>query len=42
LTIENKIGRFFDRIANDVNFGGIASTDEEGRRIMDTFAGKKH
>ncbi len=41
LPIDNNTARFYERIAYDTNFGGIASSDEEGRRIMDTFAGKK-
>jgi ribulose-5-phosphate 4-epimerase/fuculose-1-phosphate aldolase len=41
LPIDNNTARFYGRIAYDTSFGGIASTDEEGRRIMDTFAGKK-
>jgi len=41
LPIDNNTARFYERIAYDTNFAGIASTDREGRRIMDTFAGKK-
>ena len=41
LPIDNNTARFYERIAYDTNFGGIASSDEEGKRIMDTFAGKK-
>jgi ribulose-5-phosphate 4-epimerase/fuculose-1-phosphate aldolase len=41
LPIDNNTARFYERIAYDTNFGGIATSDEEGKRIMDTFAGKK-
>jgi ribulose-5-phosphate 4-epimerase/fuculose-1-phosphate aldolase len=41
LPIDNNTARFYERIVYDTNFAGIASTDGEGRRIMDTFAGKK-
>jgi ribulose-5-phosphate 4-epimerase/fuculose-1-phosphate aldolase len=39
--IDNNTARFYERIAYDTNFGGIATSDEEGKRIPDTFAGKK-
>jgi len=41
LPIDNNTARFYERIAYDTNFGGIATSDEEGKRILDTFAGKK-
>jgi ribulose-5-phosphate 4-epimerase/fuculose-1-phosphate aldolase len=41
LPIDNNTARFYERIAYDTNFAGIASSDEEGKRIMDTLAGKK-
>ncbi|WP_261842232.1 class II aldolase/adducin family protein [Aliamphritea ceti] len=41
LPLDNNTARFFNRIAYDTNFGGIATSDEEGKRIMDTFEGKK-
>ncbi|SNT70787.1 class II aldolase/adducin family protein [Psychrobacter sp. LV10R520-6] len=41
LPIDNNTARFYERIAYDTNFSGIASSDEEGKRIMDTLAGKK-
>ncbi|MEH6579231.1 MAG: class II aldolase/adducin family protein [Amphritea sp.] len=40
LPLDNNTARFYERIAYDTNFGGIATSDEEGKRIMDTFAGK--
>ncbi|MFT6915488.1 MAG: ribulose-5-phosphate 4-epimerase/fuculose-1-phosphate aldolase [Motiliproteus sp.] len=41
LPIDNNTARFYERIAYDTDFGGIAVSDKEGRRIKDTFAGKK-
>jgi ribulose-5-phosphate 4-epimerase/fuculose-1-phosphate aldolase len=41
LPIDNNTARFYQRIAYDKNFGGIAASDEEGKRIMDSLAGKK-
>jgi len=41
LPIDNNTARFYERIAYDTNFGGIATSDEEGKRIVDTFAGKQ-
>jgi ribulose-5-phosphate 4-epimerase/fuculose-1-phosphate aldolase len=41
LPIDNNTARFYERIAYDKNFGGIATSDEEGTRITDTLAGKK-
>ncbi|MDO7641325.1 MAG: class II aldolase/adducin family protein [Reinekea forsetii] len=41
LPIDNNTARFYGRIAYDTNFGGIATSDEEGKRIVQTFAGKK-
>ena len=40
LPLDNNTARFYERIAYDTNFGGIATSDEEGKRIMETFAGK--
>lgn len=41
LPIDNNTARFYQRIAYDTQFGGIATSDEEGKRILDTFSGKK-
>lgn len=41
LPLDNNTARFYNRIAYDLNFGGIATSDEEGKRIRDTFQGKK-
>jgi ribulose-5-phosphate 4-epimerase/fuculose-1-phosphate aldolase len=41
LPIDNNTARFYERIAYDTNFGGIATSDKEGKRILDTFASKK-
>lgn len=41
LPLDNNTARFFNRIAYDTDFGGIATTEAEGQRICDTFAGKK-
>jgi ribulose-5-phosphate 4-epimerase/fuculose-1-phosphate aldolase len=41
LPIDNNTARFYERIAYDKNFGGIASSDEEGKRIVNTLDGKK-
>jgi ribulose-5-phosphate 4-epimerase/fuculose-1-phosphate aldolase len=41
LPIDNNTAGFYERIAYDTNFGGIATSDEEGKRIVDTFAGKQ-
>jgi ribulose-5-phosphate 4-epimerase/fuculose-1-phosphate aldolase len=41
LPIDNNTARFYERIAYDKHFGGIASSDEEGKRIVDTLDGKK-
>jgi ribulose-5-phosphate 4-epimerase/fuculose-1-phosphate aldolase len=41
LPIDNNTARFYERIAYDKNFGGIASSEEEGKRITNTLAGKK-
>ena len=41
LPIDNNTARFYERIAYDTNFGGIATSEAEGQRIVDTFAGKK-
>ena len=41
LPIDNNTARFYERIAYDNNFGGIATSDEEGKRIVDTLSDKK-
>jgi ribulose-5-phosphate 4-epimerase/fuculose-1-phosphate aldolase len=41
LPIDINTARFYERVAYDTNFGGIATSDEEGQRIVETFAGKK-
>jgi len=41
LPLDNNTARFYERIAYDTDFGGIATSDEEGKRIMGTFDGKK-
>jgi ribulose-5-phosphate 4-epimerase/fuculose-1-phosphate aldolase len=41
LPIDNNTARFYERIAYDSNFSGIASSDREGIRITNSFAGKK-
>jgi ribulose-5-phosphate 4-epimerase/fuculose-1-phosphate aldolase len=41
LPIDNNTARFYERIAYDKNFGGIATSDEEGKRIVDTLSGEK-
>lgn len=41
LPIDNNTARFYGRIAYDTDFAGIASGDEEGKRITGTFDGKK-
>ncbi|WP_293268204.1 class II aldolase/adducin family protein [Neptunomonas sp.] len=41
LPLDNNTARFYERIAYDTDFGGIASSDEEGKRIGDSFTGKK-
>jgi ribulose-5-phosphate 4-epimerase/fuculose-1-phosphate aldolase len=41
LPIDNNTARFYERIAYDKNFAGIASSDEEGMRITDSLSGKK-
>ncbi|MBA6293534.1 class II aldolase/adducin family protein [Colwellia sp. MB3u-70] len=40
LPIDNNTARFFERIAYDKSFGGIATSDAEGKRIVDSLAGK--
>ncbi|MEH6582313.1 MAG: class II aldolase/adducin family protein [Halioglobus sp.] len=39
LPIDNNTARFYQRIAYDTNFGGIATSEAEGMRIVDTFSG---
>lgn len=41
LPLDNNTARFYERLAYDTDFGGIASSDEEGKRIGDSFTGKK-
>jgi ribulose-5-phosphate 4-epimerase/fuculose-1-phosphate aldolase len=41
LPIDNNTARFYQRIAYDTNFSGIATEEAEGRRITETFAGKQ-
>lgn len=41
LPLDNNTARFYKRIAYDLDYGGIADTDEEGARILDTFQGQK-
>ncbi|UTW11869.1 class II aldolase/adducin family protein [Marinobacterium rhizophilum] len=41
LPLDNNTARFYQRIAYDTHFGGIATSDEEGRRIKDTFGDKQ-
>jgi ribulose-5-phosphate 4-epimerase/fuculose-1-phosphate aldolase len=40
LPIDNNTARFYERIAYDESFGGIATNDAEGKRIVDSLAGK--
>ncbi len=41
LPLDNNTARFYQRIAYDSDFGGIATSEAEGNRIVDTFAGNK-
>ncbi|MEH6446540.1 MAG: class II aldolase/adducin family protein [Oceanospirillaceae bacterium] len=41
LPIDNNTAGFFNRISYDTDFGGIATTEAEGQRISETFAGKQ-
>jgi len=41
LPLDNNSARFFNRIAYDTDFSGIATHEAEGCRIRDSFAGKK-
>lgn len=41
LPLDNNTARFYERIAYDTDFGGIADTDEEGERIGASFKGQK-
>ena len=41
LPIDNNTARFYERIAYDTNFGGIATSEAEGQRIVATLADKK-
>ncbi|MGB1238399.1 MAG: class II aldolase/adducin family protein [Pseudomonadales bacterium] len=40
LPIDNNTARFYNRIAYDTDFGGIATSDEEGKRITRSIEGK--
>jgi ribulose-5-phosphate 4-epimerase/fuculose-1-phosphate aldolase len=40
LPIDNNTARFYERIAYDANFGGIANSEEEGERIAESLQGK--
>ncbi len=37
LPIDNNTARFYERIAYDLDFGGIAMSDDEGERIMQSI-----
>ena len=41
LPLDNNTARFYNRIAYDTNYGGIANSEVEGKRISDSFAGKQ-
>jgi ribulose-5-phosphate 4-epimerase/fuculose-1-phosphate aldolase len=41
LPLDNNTARFYQRIAYDTDYGGIATSDAEGRRIVDTLAGNE-
>lgn len=41
LPLDNNTARFYNRVAYDLNFAGIATTEEEGKRINNTFDGKQ-
>ena len=41
LPLDNNTARFYERIAYDMDYAGIADTDKEGQRIGSTFQGKK-
>jgi ribulose-5-phosphate 4-epimerase/fuculose-1-phosphate aldolase len=40
LPLDNNTCRFYNRIAYDKDYGGIATTEQEGARIAQTFDGK--
>jgi ribulose-5-phosphate 4-epimerase/fuculose-1-phosphate aldolase len=40
--IDQNTARFFNRIAIDLEFGGIADEQQEGERIVRALAGKRH
>ncbi|MZR31589.1 class II aldolase/adducin family protein [Sneathiella litorea] len=40
LPIDNNTSRFYERIAYDLNFGGIANNEDEGERIAESLQGK--
>ena len=41
LPIDNNTARFYERISYDTHFGGIATSNAEGQRIVAALAGKK-
>ena len=41
LPLDNNTARFYQGIAYDTEFNGIATSDAEGKRIVDTLAGNK-
>ncbi len=41
LPLDNNTSRFFNRVAYDTDYGGIATTEQEGERICETFEDKK-
>ena len=41
LPLDNNTCRFYNRIAYDTNYGGLATSDAEGQRISDSFEGKQ-
>jgi ribulose-5-phosphate 4-epimerase/fuculose-1-phosphate aldolase len=40
LPIDNNTSRFYERVAYDLSFGGIANSEEEGERIAESLQGK--
>lgn len=40
LPIDNNTSRFYERVAYDQSFGGIANSEEEGARIAESLQGK--
>jgi len=41
LPIDNNTARFYERVAYDTDFGGIATSELEGKRIVNALADKK-